>query len=618
MPKCSSIFSTAQAKPKTSGPAPASRFTSTTKPTEKRQSRISLLAALLCVYLSAGTLHAAPLVSPSNRAEPRTSPLRRGIKVPKVTSAPHERLVTELAKLSLGYESQDGRQVTFYTPRPKQAIFHAAKTQYRLFGGSSGPGKTTALLAECIARMHCTDDRSKAMKLHSLLLRRTNPQLDGSLLKGFRELVPRDFYNSFNESKKVVTWSNGATTKFGSMQHEKDVWNYQGHEYTYVGWDELTQFTLTQWETLKPWNRCPLPEYQSVAGMDGATNSVGIGSEWVRAMFGCDGKKRASVQMREPHLYRPDDYTYIPALVWDNPTYANDTRYIENLRSLPLRLRQALLEGRWDVSAGAYFDCFDPATMSVRWQDHGMRSWWPGWLSGDWGFEHDAAFYWHRSSPTGQVITYRELVTHHLSAVELAHKIVELSVAVDATDPNVGGEERLETFYLSPDAFAHRTKGSSIAEQMGNILRTPRGETCPVCRGIHKLPYPVQADNERVSGWMMWYSMMKHGQWIVDPECERLIQCIPILGRDEKNPEDVLKTAGDDPGDATRYGIYSRLKGKRPPLGERIAARVTATDPTARAMQARKAFVQESKSGRGVFIPASGRNIGRIRTWKPR
>jgi hypothetical protein len=31
---------------------------------------------------------------------------------------------------------------------------------------------------------------------------------------------------------------------------------YQGHEYILVGWDELTQFTLEQWELMSARSRC--------------------------------------------------------------------------------------------------------------------------------------------------------------------------------------------------------------------------------------------------------------------------------------------------------------------------------------------------------------------------
>jgi len=48
--------------------------------------------------------------------------------------------------------------------------------------------------------------------------------------------------------------------------------------------------------------------------------------------------------------------------------------------------------------------------------------------------------------------------------------------------------EKIDAVYLSPDAFAHRTSESSIAEQIGEVLTA------------NKLPYPIEADNDRVGG----------------------------------------------------------------------------------------------------------------------
>jgi hypothetical protein len=64
--------------------------------------------------------------------------------------------------------------------------------------------------------------------------------------------------------------------------------------------------------------------------------------------------------------------------------------------------------------------------------------------------------------------------------------------------------------------------------------------------------------------------------------------------------EDVEKIDGDDPADAARYGLKSRYgvrrgAAERLPLEHRIAERVTSTDPTVRAIQARRAQIEEAR-----------------------
>src|SRR5260370_6866572 len=93
----------------------------------------------------------------------------------------------------------------------------------------------------------------------TLLLRRTYPELESSLLAYFRRDVPRALYKSYNESKHLVTWRNGSTTRFGYCRNENDVYQYQGAEFLFIGVDELTHFTLKQWQFLTSRNRSPVP-----------------------------------------------------------------------------------------------------------------------------------------------------------------------------------------------------------------------------------------------------------------------------------------------------------------------------------------------------------------------
>src|SRR2546422_2794920 len=55
-------------------------------------------------------------------------------------------------------------------------------------------------------------------------------------------------------------------------------------------------------------------------------------------------------------------------------------------RALPRHLRQAFLEGDWNVFAGQYFDVFDLARHVARAEQLLLERWWPRWISVDWGF----------------------------------------------------------------------------------------------------------------------------------------------------------------------------------------------------------------------------------------
>jgi Terminase large subunit, T4likevirus-type, N-terminal len=224
-----------------------------------------------------------------------------------------------------------------YDPFPRQKQFHSSPAKYRLFGGAAGPGKTKALLWEAIyqAREVAGSD--------SLLLRRTYPELESSLLAYFRRDVPRQLYKSYNESKHVVTWLNGSTTRFGYCRNENDVYQYQGAEFLFIGLDELTHFTLKQWQFLTSRNRCPVP--RSFACMAGASCPGNIGHAWVKALW-VDHVPPSGFD--RPELYDARDYDFIRAKLADNPIYANDAAYHRTLAALPEHLRFT-----WEGSSSA-------------------------------------------------------------------------------------------------------------------------------------------------------------------------------------------------------------------------------------------------------------------------
>ena len=111
-------------------------------------------------------------------------------------------------------------------------------------------------------------------------------------------------------------------------------------------------------------------------------------------------------------------------------------------------------------------------------------------------------------------------------------------------------------------------------------------------------PRPVPADDDRVGGWMLMYQMLDAGEWLLTENCIELIRTLPNLVRDPARMEDIEKMDGDDAADAARYGLKSRYGARR---AGGHAARTAAgrarssTDPTVRAMQARKSQTEETR-----------------------
>ena len=537
-------------------------------------------------------------------------------------------------------DTRDGSRAQIalpYYPFAKQKEFHECRAKYRLFGGAAGPGKSKALLMEAIIRANEVNGSD------TLLLRRTFPELEGSLLLYFRRDVPREFYRSFNEAKRVVTWRNGSTTRFGYSQSENDIYQYQSSEFLFIGIDELTHFTLRQWQFLTSRNRYPVRG--SFPNMAGATNPGNIGHAWVKSLF----IDRQPAPGMDPREYDPAEYAFVAARVWDNPIYAGDESYLKSLRQLPDFYRRAFLDGDWSVFAGQYFTNFDPARSVIRAEAMASEPWWPRWISIDWGFEHLAAAHWHiappattsfnaedprrRPAPANWPATAGKLDDSRLCDASRDRLVPEgfgLPGRADASEDRLAGsrgpagdaglpsnvasaaQARAVTYreflaqHLAPrtlaEAIIERSRDrEGKRERIDAIYLSPdafarRTDEASIAEQMGDVfvaagfPRPIPADNDRVGGWMLMYQMLDAGEWLIADSCPELIRTLPELVRDTANVEDIAKRDGDDAADSARYGLKSRASAKpgKPPVEQQLAERLTSNDATIRAMQIRK------------------------------
>lgn len=206
------------------------------------------------------------------------------------------------------------------------------------FGGSAGPGKSSALL---MGALQYVDTPGTA----SLILRRNYSQLSqpGALMSRAQEwLAGTDAH--WNGQEKTWTFPSGAKLMFGHINHPGDVMNYQSSEFQYIAFDELTGFTEEMYTFLFSRLRRTkvLEDLEVPLRMRAASNPGGNGHQWVRARF-------VNPESRQP------DAVFIPARLEDMPHLDQDA-YIESLKLMAPVSWQRLLYGDWDVAeAGTIF-----------------------------------------------------------------------------------------------------------------------------------------------------------------------------------------------------------------------------------------------------------------------
>jgi len=117
-------------------------------------------------------------------------------------------------------------------------------------GGAAGVGKTFSLLLEPLRNIHIKD-------FGAVIFRRTSPQIraEGGLWDASSKLY--SLIGNASPKESVLEWNFGGTSKikFSHLEHQKNIYDWQGSEIPFIGFDELTHFTKKMFFYLLTRNR---------------------------------------------------------------------------------------------------------------------------------------------------------------------------------------------------------------------------------------------------------------------------------------------------------------------------------------------------------------------------
>jgi len=437
-------------------------------------------------------------------------------------------------------------EIVFQPNAGPQEEFLAASEQDVLYGGAAGGGKSFALLADPLRYCHNPNMRG-------LLLRRTLDELT-ELIDKSRQLYTKAFPGAkFRESKSTWHFPSGATLWFTYLDRDKDVTRFQGQAFNWIGIDEITQYpTPYVWDYLRSRLRSTDPELQKSLNMRCTANPGGVGGWWVKKMY-IDSRTENTAfpaydidtmkpfvwpngheKAGQPLFYRK----FVPARLTDNPHLMADGQYEAMLRSLPEVERKRLLEGDWDVAEGAAFPEFSRSRHVVEPFD--LPTNWPRIRAADYGYSAPSCVLWGAIDWDNNIWVYRELYAKHLTAEQLADKIIEAE-QFDA-QPHYT--------VLDSSCWNKTGFGPSIAEVM-------------MRQGVRWTP----SDRNRIQGKMEVHRRLADDPYTQEPRlrlfstCQHIIKQLAGIPLSKTNSEDVDTKAEDHAYDALRYMMMTRMSG---------------------------------------------------------
>jgi hypothetical protein len=433
-----------------------------------------------------------------------------------------------------------------WTPQAgPQAAFVDSRVFDVVYGGARGGGKTDAALGD-FAR-HAETYGAEA---RGLLVRRTRSALEPTIERAKAIYAP--YAAKWQAQKSRFLWPSGAVLYFRHLDRDADAELYQGHSYTRVYVEELTQFASPRpVDKLKATLRSAAG---APCGFRATCNPGGAGHNWVKARYIDPGPW---TEIERDGLTQ----LFIPAKLADNPKLAQaDPLYVERLRqSGSETLVKAWLDGDWNIVEGAFFDRWSERNI-VR--PFAIPDFWTRIRSFDWGYAAPFSVGWWAvaSDPTpvgdlviprGAMIRYREWYGARDGA---GLKLTAEEVAAGILEREAG--EKIIIAVADPSIFAHNG-GPSIAERMARA-------------GCAQRP----ANNTRVgrigalSGWDQVRARIagREGAPLlyVFETCRDFIRTVPVLQHDPQRAEDVDTGAEDHVADETRYACLSRPIEARP------------------------------------------------------
>lgn len=449
-------------------------------------------------------------------------------------------------------------QIAWAPQAGSQTLFVSCPITECLYEGTRGPGKTNALLMDFC--QHVGQGFGQAWR--GILFRQSYPALADVEAKSL-EWIPRAFPTArYNQASHVWKFDTGEELLLRYIDAKKDYWSYHGHEYPWMGWDELTNWPSS--DCYDVMRSCVRSSRMGVPKKIRATaNPHGPGHHWVKARF-IDPVPRGVVVKDEHGNQRVTlhgHYSENRFLMDADPDY--EKTLFAATEDDPDR-RAAWVGGDWDVAAGTFFGGAWDRKRHVL-PDFDVPGDWRIDRAFDWGSSKPFSVGWWAES-TGSPAHMRDGSIRSFARGSL-FRIGEW-YGCKQGKPNVGlemGGEEIGRQILQIERSRWPNKRVNTGPADSSIFDVQDGHCIADSfkkAGVNWNP-ANKGPGSRKNGWELMrerfgnakrHPLEKPGLYVFE-SCRDFIRTVPMMPRSEKNPDDVDTNSEDHIGDETRYRV---------------------------------------------------------------
>jgi hypothetical protein len=481
-------------------------------------------------------------------------------------------------------------QIIWAAQAGSQQRFMSCPFREVLYEGTRGPGKTDALLMSYAQFV----GYGFGAAWRGIIFRETYKQLKDVVAKSqkwFNQIFPNA---RFNESEYCWKFPEGEQLIFSYMRVAEDYWNYHGHEYPFIGWEELTNWpNQGPYDAMRSCNRSSHADDRMPRWIRSTCNPWGVGHHWVKAKFIDQAPPEEPIreEIHDPLSHEKITLTrcYVHGNWRENKKLMDaDPEYIANLQmETDENKKRAWLDGDWNIASGGMFGSYwrkevhvlEPFRIPASWRIERAFDWGSskpfsvGWWAVSDGTVATLADGREKKFPRGTYFRINEWygckegrnVPPNVGLEMLSEEIAD---GIKQREQNMLDGKMITKKPVPGPADSSiftREDGHSIADGMAKKgIRWIEAEKSPGSRvsGWERIRVLLRAclDEDDHGSVIPRTTPMEEPGLFVFNTCRHWIRTVPVLPRDPDKPDDVDTDAEDHAGDETRYEVFRKKR----------------------------------------------------------